>query len=200
MNPLNLFWLFASPAKGWSRLVHSKPSIHQLYLLHVIPFSLIPPLMVYLAGSKYGGQLFPFMEPHRLLLVALIFFLVELVAVPVMGVIIRQLGEVAEIHPSYKEAFMIAAVAPTPLWLSPLFLLIHDVMLNLAVVALAMMAAAGLIYYGVPSVFRLKEKGHAILMFGAILTAGVVAWGFLMVTTLVVWGSLQGMQFAPPPV
>lgn len=198
MNPLNLFWLFASPARGWSRLVHARPSIHRLYLLHVIPFSLIPPLMVYFAGSKYGGQFFPLMGASKLLLVAAIFFLIELVAVPVMGVIIRQLGEVAEIHPSYKDAFMLAAVAPTPLWMAPVFLLVPSVMLNLLVVALAMMAAAGLIYYGIPSVFRLKEKGHAMLLFGAVLIAGVVAWGFLMVSTLVVWGGVQSLQFNVP--
>lgn len=199
MNPLNLFWLFASPVKGWSHLVHSKPSIHQLYLLHVSPFSLIPPLMIYFAGSKYGDQFFPAMAPTKLLLVAAIFFLVELVAVPLMGVVVRQLGEVAEIHPSYKDAFTLAAVAPTPLWIAPLFLLIPSVLFNLAVVSLAMILAAGLIYSGVPVVFRLKEKGHALLLFGAILIAGVVAWGFLMVSTLVVWGSVQNLRLGMLP-
>lgn len=198
MNPLNLFWLFTMPARGWSRLVHTKPSIHQLYLLHVIPFSLIPPLMMYFAGSKYGGQFFPSMGGSKLLLIATIFFIIELVAVPIMGVIIRQLAEVAEIHPSYKDAFILAAVAPTPLWMAPIFLLVPSMFLNLMVVTLAMMAAAGFIYFGIPVVFRLKEKGHAILMFGAVLIAGVVAWGFLMVSTLVVWGGVQNLQFAIP--
>jgi hypothetical protein len=200
MNPLNLFWLFASPVKGWSNVVNSKPSIHQLYLLHVVPFSLIPPLMLYFSGSHYGGQLFPALSGSKLLLVATILFVVQLVVVPVMGVIIRQLAEVAEIHPSYQDAFTLAAVAPTPLWLAPLFLLVPNVMLNLAVVSLAMMAAAGLIYYGIPVVFRLNDPGHAILMFGAVLIAGVVGWGFLMVSTLVVWGSVQNLQLAIPPV
>jgi hypothetical protein len=200
MNPLNLFWLFASPAKGWNRLVHSKPSIHRLYLAHVVPFSLIPPLMVYFAGSNYSGQMLPALSDAKLLLVAAILFVVELVVVPVMGVIVRQLAEVAEIRPNYHDAFTLAAVAPTPLWIAPIFLLIPSVLLNLAVVSLAMMLAAGLIYSGIPVVFRLKERGHAILMFGAVLTAGVVAWGFLMVSTLVVWGSVQNLQLAMPPL
>lgn len=198
MNPLKLFWLFAAPHKGWSYLVHSKPSIHQLYLLHVIPFSLIPALMVYFSGSEYGGHLLPALSSSKLFLVAAIIFIVQLVAVPVMGVIIRQLGEVAEIHPSYKEAFTLAAVAPTPLWLAPIFLVVPSVSVNLVVVSLAMLATAGLIYYGVPVVFRLKEKGRAILMFGAVLTAGVIAWGFLMISTLVVWGSVQNLNFTLP--
>lgn len=200
MNPLNLFWLFASPAKGWSHLVHSKPSIHRLYMLHVMPFSLIPPLMVYLAGSKYGGQFFPALPESKLLLIAAIFFVVELVVVPVMGLIIRELGEVAEIQPSYKDAFTLAAVAPTPLWMAPVFLLVPSVLFNLAVLSLAMAAAAGFIFYGIPAVFRLKEEGRAMLLFGAVLIAGVVAWGFLMVSTLVVWGSVQSLPLAMLPI
>jgi hypothetical protein len=73
-------------------------------------------------------------------------------------------------------------------------MMVPSVPLNLAVVSLAMMAAAGFIYYGVPAVFGIKEEGRAILMFGAVLIAGVVAWGFLMVSALVVWGSIQNLQ------
>jgi hypothetical protein len=61
-----------------------------------------------------------------------------------------------------------------------------------------MMATAGLLYYGIPVVFRMKEQGHATLIFGAVLTAGMVALGFLMVCTLVVWSSIQNLQYAMP--
>lgn len=194
MNPRNIFLLFASPSTGWNNLVQSRPSIPRLYMLHVIPFALIPPVMGYLAGMKYGGQFFPALSETKLLLIAVIFFIIELVVVPAMAVIVRQLGEVAEIHPSYHDAFVLAAVAPTPLWLAPIFLLVPSVILNLLIVSLAMMAAAGFIYYGIPAVFDIREEGHAILMFGAVLIAGVVAWGFLMVSTLVIWGSVQSLQ------
>jgi len=35
-----------------------------------------------------------------------------------------------------------------------------------------------------------------MLLFGGILIAGVVAMGFLMVATLVIWGSLQNLTIA----
>lgn len=91
---------------------------------------------------------------------------------------------------------MLAAVAPTPLWMAPIFLIVPNVMINLIVTAIAMMAAIGLIYYGIPVVFRLKEKGRAILMFGAVLTAGMVAWVFLVISTLVILSSMQNLQLA----
>lgn len=198
MHPLTLFSLFATPARGWSRLIHSKPTIPGIFFLHVVPFSLIPPLMLMLAGGKYGGQFFPTMGSTKLLVIAIVLFLVELAAVPIMAILIRQLGELGEIHPSYKDSFIIAAVAPTPLWMAPLFLLLPSALVNGVVVTLAMMATAGLLYYGIPVVFRMKEQGHAILVFGAVLTAGTVALGFLMVCTLVVWGTVQNLQYHMP--
>jgi hypothetical protein len=46
MSLLNLFWLFFAPTKGWRHLIEAKYSMHRLYLLHVIPLSLIPPLFI----------------------------------------------------------------------------------------------------------------------------------------------------------
>lgn len=196
MNPITLIKLFFTPTKGWEELMKSEPSLHQLYLLHVIPFSLIPPCMIYIAGNRHSELFFNLLPGNKLIIVAVAFFLVQLVAVPAMAIVIRQLAEVAEIHPSYRVSFTLAAVAPTPLWMAPVFLIIPDILVNIGVASLAMMASAGFIYYGIPIVFKIKEQGHALLLFGAILMAGVTAWGFLMVSTLMVWGAVQNLQFA----
>jgi len=110
-----------------------------------------------------------------------------------MALIIRQLAEVAEIHPSYHDAFTLAAVAPTPLWVAPVFFLIPDMFISLLALSLALMLTVGFIYYGTPIVFHIKERGHANLLFGAVLTAGLIGWGFLMVSTLVILGSVQNL-------
>ncbi|MGZ8252537.1 MAG: Yip1 family protein [Methylophilaceae bacterium] len=199
MKPITLVQLFFTPTKGWEGLMQSQPSIHRLYMLHVIPFALIPPLMIYFSGKQHGDALFDLIHlipSNKLIFVSVAFFLVQLVVVPVMATVVRQLAEVAEIHPTYRQAFILAAVAPTPLWMAPIFLLIPDILVNIGITSLAMMAAAGFIYYGIPVVFGIKEKGHALLLFGAVLMAGVIAWGFLMVCTLMVWGSVQNLQFA----
>jgi len=193
MSLLNLFWLFVVPNKGWRRLVQSKPSMHRLFLLHVVPLSLIPPLFIYYAAGDFAGDLLPVLSSSKLLLVSIILFVVELAIVPIMGLIVRQLAEVAEIHPSYHDSFVLAAVAPTPLWLMPIFFLIPSMLLGLVVLTVALLYTASFIYYGIPAVFHIKERGHAMLLFGAVLTAGTVAWGFLMVATLVILGSVQSL-------
>jgi len=194
MSLLNLFWLFFVPTKGWRHLMQAKYSMHRLYLLHVVPLSLIPPLFIYFAAGNYAGDLLPVLSKAQLFLVAVILFIVELVAVPLMGLILRQLAEVADSHPNYHDAFTLAAVAPTPLWLVPIVFLIPDMLVNLFALTMALMATVGFIYYGIPAVFRIKERGHAMLLFGAVLTAGVIAWVFLMVATLVVLGSVQNLK------
>lgn len=194
MSLLNLFWLFFVPTKGWRHLMQAKYSMHRLYLLHVVPLSLIPPLFIYFAAGNYAGDMLPVLSKPQLLLVAVILFIVELIAVPLMALLLRHLAEIADVHPSYHDAFTLAAVAPTPLWLVPIVFLIPDMLVDLVALTMALMATAGFIYYGIPSVFRIKERGHAMLLFGAVLTAGIIAWVFLMVSTLVVLGSVQNLK------
>ena len=55
MSISTLFKLFFSPTQGWQALISKRAPVHRLFLLHVVPFSLIPPLMIYMAGNK--GQI-----------------------------------------------------------------------------------------------------------------------------------------------
>lgn len=199
MNPMTLFKLFFKPTAGWESLMASQPSMHRLFLLHVLPFAMIPPLMIYFVGKSHTILFFDLLPGSKLILVSLILFFVQLVVVPVMASIIRQLAEIAESHPTYRESFILAAVAPTPLWMAPVFLVVPDIIVNIGITSLAMMASAGFIYYGIPTVFKIKEQGHVHLLFGAVLMAGATAWGFLMISTFVIWGSVQNLQFAIGP-
>jgi hypothetical protein len=194
MNLTTLFKLFWSPTAGWHELLKSKPSIHRLFILHVVPFASIPPLMIFLATkSSSTFLLVDMLSPPKLALVGLIFFMIQLMAVPMMALVIKQLGEIVNIQPSYQSAFTLAAVAPTPLWLSALILLIPNVLVLVALGSLALMASAGLIFYGLPLVFGIKDKDNAVMYFGGIMVAGTVSLAFLMLSTLVIWGSLQNL-------
>lgn len=174
--------------EGWRALIRIHPSVLKMYLFYVVPMSVIPPAMVYYAGIRYGGDLLPAVSRPELISMCVLFFLVELVVVPAMGLVIQQLGDVIDVRPPYQDAFTLAAVAPTPLWLAPLLLFVPSVLLNLAAGALAMLLAAVLIFRGVDPVFKLDEPGHAILMAGAIFAAGLVAWIGMILLTLVAWG------------
>jgi hypothetical protein len=104
---------------------------------------------------------------------------------------IQRLGEVIDIKPAYEDAYKLAVVVPTPLWLAPLFLFIPSFMLNLAVGAAALILSGMLIFYTVPSILKVEEAGHAMLLSGSILAAGLVAWAAMMYLTLLSWSFIS---------
>jgi uncharacterized membrane protein len=188
MNPLVLPKMVFSEKDGWNELMQLHPSMSKTLALFVVPMSFLAAHMLYFAGLTYGAKFLPHLTKQDLQVIAAIFFVAEIIAVLIIALVIQRLGEVVEIRPTYGDAFILAAIAPTPLWLATLFFLIPSVGINLAIGALAMMAAAGLIYNGVRPVFRLDDTGKALLLAGSIFAAGLVAWVALMVLTLVVWG------------
>ena len=195
MNLTTIFKLFWAPTSGWRELIASNPSIPRLFLLHVVPLACIPTLMIVYAGKADDTFLLvDMLSGPKLMFVGTIFFLVQLISVPIMALIIRHLGEVADISPSYKSAFILAAVAPTPLWLSALSLLIPSFLVLVVVGTLALMASTGLIFYGVPQAFNIEAKENAVMYFGGIMVAGMIALVFLMLSTLVIWGGIQNLS------
>ena len=195
MNLSTMFKLFWTPTNGWRELLASSPSIPRLFLLHVVPLSCIPTLMILYAGkSQDAFLLVDILSTTKMMYVGTVFFLVQLIAVPIMALIIRHLGEVADINPTYQSAFTLAAVAPTPIWLSSVSLLAPNFLVLVFVGTLALMASGGLIFYGLPEVFDIKNKENAIMYFGGLVVAGMIALVFLMLSTLVIWGSIQNLN------
>jgi hypothetical protein len=195
MSLITLFKLFWSPTAGWQALLETKPSMPRLFIFHVVPLASIPPLMIFFtAMSADSTFLVGTLSPKKLILVGLILFIIQLMAVPMMALIIKQLGEVVNIKPSFQSAFTLAAVAPTPFWLYALLLVLPNLLVLVTFGSLALMASFGLIYYGLPLVFDIKGKDNAVMYFGGIMIAGAIALAFLMLSTLVIMGSLQNLS------
>lgn len=193
MNPIIVFHLFATPSKGWKQVMKLSPAIHQLFIFYVIPLCLIPSLIIANAQKSPAWEVLSILNPKTLPAVAWSLFIIQLVVVVMMAVVMRELADIVKSKISFKHAFTLAAICPTPLWLSAIALFIPNSLVVIAAVCLAMMASVGLIFYGVPEVYKIRNKGQSTLLFGGILIAGVVAMGFLMVATLVVWGALQNL-------
>lgn len=108
------------------------------------------------------------------------FYLIELAMVALMAAIIQQMGDVVKIRPHYHEAFVLAAIAPTPLWFAPIALFLPSMWINIVVEALAWVASAALIYHGVPALLRMQDHSRSRTMASFVLTAGVIAWFTLL--------------------
>jgi Yip1 domain len=174
--------------EGWDTLARSHISVLKLFFLYALPLSVLPPVMLYYSGIEHSGNfILPIMNEMQLKVIGVVFFVTELVMTFLIAYIIQRLSELVDIKPAFEDAYKLAVVVPTPLWLASLFLFIPSFILNLTVGSVAMVISGMLIYYGVPSILKVEEKGHATLLSGAILAAGLVGWAAMMYLTLITW-------------
>lgn len=171
----------------WETFARNHTSVWKLFLLYAVPLSVVPPIMIYYAGSTYGEHLLLVLSDMQLQIIVIVFFLAELVMTFLVAYTIQRFGEVVDINPAFEDAYKLAVVAPTPLWLAPLFLFIPSLIFNVTMVAAALIISGILIFYSVPSILKVEEKGHAMLLSGSILAAGQIAWAAMMYLTLLTW-------------
>ncbi len=198
MSLMSLPKMFLSETEGWPDLVRIHPSVTQLLVFFVAPLSLIPPLMYAYAGLVQPDGVFPLMQPPLTGLEAFwvgsAFFMIELATVAIMAAYIQQLGDAAGVHPEYAEAYTLAAIAPTPLWLSALVLFIPSMGLSVLVVALAWAGSVALIRHGVRPLFRLAGDDKVRSLANAITMTGVAAWAGLMLVLVLLLSIALGWR------
>ena len=180
--------MLISHDEGWNWLMRIHPSVGKMYLAYVVPMSLIPPAMLLYAWRTYSNAPLLEISANQALFLAAVFFVSELAMVPIMGRVIQSIGEIADAHPPYHDAFALAAVVPTPLWLAPVALFVPSLVFNIVVMMLAIAGATALIYQGVNRIFKLPDEGHSLLVAGTVLAAGLIAWVAMMVLAFVSWG------------
>lgn len=185
MNILHLHRLFASSPEGWDELARPRPSALRLFVLLVLPFSLIPPLMLEFAGRSYGTVMFPHTVAHAWSIAALFFLFAELITVPLMAWGIKTVANSKGVITDYHDAFMLAAVAPIPLWLSSLALVSDQPGVVIGVVALGLMASVVLIYRGVQRILKVTEELVAFDIANIVTALGLIAWVSLVMLGLV---------------
>lgn len=167
---------------GWDELIRIHPSIARLFAFLVVPLSLLPPAMIYYAGGSYGDVFDPGVSPEQWHAAAGIFFLAELLTIPVMAWLIHLISKMNDIAADYHECFTLAAIAPIPLWLSSLTLFVPNLFVGVIVGGLALFCSVGLIYRGVYALFHMHEgeNAKALLMAAVISGVGLLAWLLLM--------------------
>ena len=190
-EPMKMLWSYTD---GWLDLVRLHPTVRRMFLLYVVPMSLIPAAMIFYAGLTNHELLVPRVTSGEALLVGVAFFLAELAMVPLMAMVIQQMGELVDIRPDFHDAFMLAAVAPTPLWLGSLALFLPSAPAVLLVMVLAWIASAALIYHGTPPLFDLQDHRKSRLLSHFVIGAGIMAWVALMAVLAIVLSLIVGYR------
>jgi DMSO/TMAO reductase YedYZ heme-binding membrane subunit len=178
--------MIVSSRAGWARVRTGHPSVTQLFFALVLPFSLIPAIMLLYAGYNHGQMLVPDTTVMQWQIAALVFLLAELISVPTMASLLRDvLGE----YPPFDEYYALAAYAAIPLWLSSFGLLSSNLFLVVTIATIGLVASFLTLYHGLKAFFGRQEEEVAFQYLAyKVLAAGLIGWLLLTAFLAVMLG------------
>lgn len=182
MKALTIVKMPFSHKMGWRELQSLRPSIPLLAWSIVFPMSLLPPVMLYFAGTHYGDILFTGFADREWRFITTILFLAELLTFFMMGWVIHTIvNGTRELAISYHDAYLLAALAPLPLWASSIMLVFPSLLFNALCVLAALGVSCRLIYHGLQALCT-RDVNDVTTMSATytIMSTGALAWGILM--------------------
>lgn len=166
---------------AWLMLSRLHLPLLGLFLKLVLPLSLLPPLMLYYAGTHHGDAFIPGFSARDWGSIAAIFLVAELVTVGAMGRYIQWIARLNGVAADRTSAYLLAFIAPIPLWLSSLALLVPYFFFAAAIGLVAFAISCRLIYHGAAVLLRVREDLVAGAIAYGIMAGGLVAWALLLV-------------------
>ena len=190
MRPTDYPKMVFSFHAGWDELRGIHPSIVKVFFTLVLPFSLVPAVMIILAGTLYGDYYASGVNPKRWYEVASLFFLVELLTVPLMALVIQATAKDRVGDVNFLDSYLVAAIAPIPLWVSALSLFVPNILFNVIIAVIGLLASGSLLYHGIGTILGISENLEAQDISLKVFAVGAIVWAFLI--ALVVW-PIMGM-------
>jgi hypothetical protein len=180
MNILAFPGMVVSSEVGWPELEKIHPAIIKIFTFLVLPLSLIPPAMLYYAGTTYGDDFVVGYGSKPWGWIVGVFFLAEMLSFAGMGWFISQIAGNRKVKIDSHDAYLLAAIAPVPLWLSAFGLFFASIAINMAISVVALACTCGLIYHGVFALCHMHEEIEALSITYNVISAGLVAWVLLL--------------------
>lgn len=169
---------------AWMFLDRVHPSLLKTFFLLVLPLSMLPPAMLYYAGTNHGDVFATGFSGRDWGMIAGFFLLAELVTVAAMGFVIRWIARLNGAEVSHQNAQMLAFAAPIPLWLSSLSLLYPSFFFSVAVCVAAFAVACLIIFHGVEVLLQIREDVTAANIAYGIMGIGLIAWALLLIIVI----------------
>lgn len=189
--------MLVSEKTGWDEIDRSHFTAKWFQKSLVLPMSLLPPALYIFAEKVYPGAIFPLSVPAltvaQLIVVALVFYGLQVLMVSYMAMIIERMALGRDHDPGYDSAYALAAIAPVPLWLSSLSLLVPSLGFAVFVVALAWVGSVALIRHGVRPLLHITDEKTGHYIANMVTMAGVIAWLALLVVSGMLLSVLLGM-------
>ncbi len=180
MNLTSLSKLPLSSMEGWPELEKIHPGLLKLFAFVILPLALLPPSTLYYAGTYYPELFFAGAAGKDWTRISAVFFLAEMATLCGMGWLIKQVAETDGLRVDYHDAYMLAGIAPIPLWLASLGLLVPSLAFNVILSLVALGLSCGIIYHGIEGLCHTREDVTAASIVQTVIGAGLVAWALLL--------------------
>lgn len=188
--------MLVSEKTGWEEIDKSNYSARWFFRSLVTPLSLLPPAMYAYAELVHPGKIFPLSMPAltamQLLVIGIVFYVMQLLMVPYMAMLIQRMAQAKDHDPGYDNAYALAAIAPVPLWLSSLALLVPSQGFVIGVGILAWVAALALIRHGVRPLLHIDDEKTAHYVANMVSMSGIAAGIALLVVSGMIVSMLLG--------
>lgn len=189
---LNHVWgLIAHPREEWKSINDEHSTIGKCYCTHVLILSAIPAIAGFIGTTQVGWS-FGAGDVHKLSIqsavqIALLTYLVMLVAVFSLGKAIHWMGQTYGSRQTLPQAVSLAAYAATPMWLVGFMFLYPIVWLDMLVGLPALAYTVYLFYSGMPVMMGVSEE-RGFLFASAALAVGLVILVAVLAATAILWG------------
>ena len=192
--------MLVSEKTGWEEIDRSRFSSAWFFKCLVLPMSLLPPVLYAFAELVHPGAVFPLsvpaLTPMQLVVSGVVFYIAQLLMVGYMAMLIQRMSLVRDHDPGYDSAYALAAIAPVPLWLASLSLLVPSIPFVVAAGAVAWVASILLIRHGVRPLLHIADEKTAHYVANVVTVAGVAAWIGLLVVSAMILSILLGVWSA----
>jgi len=193
----HIWGLFVHPAHEWQVIKDSNKTLGQV-LGYIMVLAAIPVLSGFIGTTQFGWQVGS-AETVRLTtasagIIALLYYLVIIVAVFSVGWMIHWMGATYGADQPLTQCIVLAAFIPAPLFLVGIFQLVPILWLNLLVGLPALAYTVFLLYVGIPAVMEIPAE-RGFLFASAVLAVGLVGLVGLLAVTVILWGIGIGPVF-----
>jgi len=179
MNILVLLrMLFCSTSVSTELACHGSAT-RNLFGAVIVLLSLLPPTMIVLLDRPLSAFL-SILQIRPSVLMASLFFACEVLSVFLMGWLIKQVASTLGHEVTYADAYLVAAIASIPLWLSSLGLLVNNPFLNTALPLSALASCCALIYQGTHSLCHVGDRLKAAAVTQVVFGAGLILWAMFL--------------------
>lgn len=178
--------MVVSSQAGWSTLEQDHPTLRSVFFSLSLPLSLLPPVMLAYVGPHHGNVFIDGYSDKSWDVIAPVFFVAEMITLWFMGWFIKQVADTSNVRITRHDAYLLASIAPVPLWLSSLSLFVPSLAFSVGVAVAALVATSSLIYHGVHALCHTHDDLTASAITHTVMGAGLAGWALLLALILAV--------------